>query len=103
MSGLESQYEQKARQAELSAEAMELLTDELQAALESLRSREERTLHRQEEMENLRVRTDRLQKQVRFLRAISSKAQVFSLLVIYFLPGSSVHPHDHLSVYIRFH
>lgn len=67
MSSLESRFEQKVRDAELSEEAMELLTDELQAALDSLRSREERSLHHKAEMEKLRVGMDHQQKQVAFL------------------------------------
>lgn len=71
MSSLKSRYEQKARQAELSEEAMELLTDELHAALASLRSREERNLHHQDETEKLRVQMDSQQKRVSFLQAFS--------------------------------
>ncbi|XP_060755736.1 227 kDa spindle- and centromere-associated protein-like isoform X2 [Neoarius graeffei] len=73
MSSLKSRYEQKARQAELSEEATELLTDELHAALASLRSREERNLHRQDETEKLRVQMDsqqkRLEKEVALVKA----------------------------------
>lgn len=71
MSSLESRYEQKARQAEVSEEAIELLMDELHAALDSLRSREERNLRRQDETEKSRVRMDRQQKQVSFLKVFS--------------------------------
>lgn len=56
MSSLESRYEHKAKQAALTEEAMELLTDELQEALDGLKSREERNLHREEEMEDQRKR-----------------------------------------------
>lgn len=62
LSSLESLYEHKAKEKE---EAMELLTDELQAALEGLKSHEERNLQREEEMEELQLRMEHQHKQVR--------------------------------------
>ncbi|XP_047664318.1 plectin-like [Tachysurus fulvidraco] len=61
MSSLESRYIHKAKEKE---EAMELLTDELQAALEGLKSHEERNLQREEEMEELQLRMEHQHKQV---------------------------------------
>ncbi|KAK2814814.1 hypothetical protein Q7C36_023080 [Tachysurus vachellii] len=61
MSSLESRYEHKAKEKE---EAMELLTHELQAALEGLKSHEERNLQREEEMEELQLRMELQHKQV---------------------------------------
>ncbi|XP_058232560.1 plectin-like isoform X2 [Hemibagrus wyckioides] len=66
MSSLESRYEHKAKQAALTEEAMELLTDELQEALDGLKSREERNLHREEEMED---QQKRVEKEVALVRA----------------------------------
>lgn len=64
LSSLESRFVHNTKQAALSEEAVDLLTDELQAALDGLRSREERNLHRKEELEDLHIRMNHEQKQV---------------------------------------
>ncbi|XP_017572001.2 golgin subfamily A member 6-like protein 22 isoform X2 [Pygocentrus nattereri] len=64
MASLESRYKKKASQMEHWEEAVEQLTEELQAALDSLRTREERSLRCEEEMQRLRVKVDSQQKQI---------------------------------------
>ncbi|KAL6462746.1 hypothetical protein MHYP_G00291680 [Metynnis hypsauchen] len=64
ISSLESRYKKKASQMEHWEEAVEQLTEELQAALDSLRTREERSLRCEEEMLRLRVKVDSQQKQI---------------------------------------
>ncbi|XP_036414852.1 trichohyalin-like isoform X3 [Colossoma macropomum] len=64
MSSLECRYKKKASQMEHWEEAVEQLMEELQAALDSLRTREERSLWCEEEMQRLRVEVDSQQKQI---------------------------------------
>ncbi|KAI4881399.1 hypothetical protein NFI96_022596 [Prochilodus magdalenae] len=64
MSSLDCRYKKKVSQMEHWEEAVEQLTEELQVALDSLRTREERSLWCEEEMERLRVKLDGQQKQM---------------------------------------
>lgn len=66
MSSLECRYEKKVSQMEHWEEAVEQLTEELQAALDSLRTREDRGLWCEEEMERFIVKVDSQHKQVGF-------------------------------------
>ncbi|XP_072545870.1 uncharacterized protein [Salminus brasiliensis] len=64
MSSLQCRYKMKVSQMEHWEKAVEQLTEELQAALDSLRTREERGLWCEKEMERLRVKVDGQQKQI---------------------------------------
>ncbi|XP_046690136.1 plectin-like isoform X1 [Silurus meridionalis] len=83
MSVLETRYKQKARQAALTEEAMELLTDDLQVALDVLRNQEnQRNLQHQEETEKLRVRTTSQQKKVEKELALVKSELQNTLLIL---------------------
>ncbi|XP_062841342.1 uncharacterized protein LOC134300842 isoform X2 [Trichomycterus rosablanca] len=64
LSCLESRYEQKVSELEHSEEVLEQLTEELHAALDTLRSRDETNLQCEKEMEKLQLTMDNQQKQI---------------------------------------